>query len=379
MAVTLNVIFGMGGIAGFTIASWYGPVAVVMPIVTASKLLFNMATQISFKLSEYDKSMRVGTWILCCATACLPQAGPTEPDTAPDAAEMLSTVNAQVWIGFLVLALGACLIDYHWFKDIKGRTLFTLSANVAISTALGANVAKYLGVAVGEERPICFFFGFILAFLSFAYTYMAALECDLSVYIPMSESVQLVVNAFTGMIIWGDLQRIPSLLNYTMVYALIILGVYELSTHDLFGFTVLIKGNRMSKQAVLSYTKLLMETKSEDQVRKDIPATHLLEALADLVSQSIDKGELTSTELVEMIKKYQNLRKVEGAATKFQGAGQDRVRRETTARNLGSKWKERSKTSQLERSITPVGDPETPQSPRQALAEPLLGSGQGKS
>jgi len=334
------------GIAGFTIGSWYGPVAVVMPIVTASKLLSNTATQIFFKLAEYDKSMHVGTWVLCCATACLSYAGPREPVQALDATKMLSTVQAQAWILFLVLVLGACIVDYHWFKDIKGRTLFTLSANVAISTALGANLAKFLGTAAGDEIPICFFFGFICAFLSFAYTYLAALDCDLSVYIPMSESVQLVVNAFTGMIIWRDLLRIPCLLNYILIYALIILGVYELSSQDIFGFTVLIKGNRLSKQAVLSYAKLLGETQSETEMRDDIPATHLLEALANMVRQSIDKGELTTKELVKMINNYQSLKKVEDAAARFKKCGEEHVQRETSTRNVANKWLQKKKTTQ---------------------------------
>merc|ERR1712218_272132 len=218
----------------------------------------------------------------------------------------------------------------------------------------GANLAKYLGTAAGEEIPICIFFGSICTFLSFAYTYLAALDCDLSVYIPMSESVQLVVTAFTGMIIWGDLQRIPCLLNYIMVYALIILGVYELSTHDLFGFTVLIKGNRLSKQAVISYAKLIGEVQSGTNMRDDISATHLLEALANLMRNSIDKGELTTKELTDMIKNYQRLRRVEDAAARFKKSGENLVRKESSARIVANKWLERSKTS------------------HQALNEPLL-------
>lgn len=348
MVIFLNVVFGMGGIGGFTVASWYGPVAVVMPIVTASKLLSNMVTQIAFGLSQYDKSMRVGTYILCCAAACLPQTGPAEPKSV-DAAEMLNTLQAQAWLVVLVLSLVGCIVDYHFFKDIKGRTLFTLSANVAISTALGANLAKYLGSAASDQVPIIFVLGSILAFLSFAYTYLAALDCDLSVYIPMSESVQLIINAITGMVIWGDLQRMPSLLTYTMVYALIILGVYELSSHDLFGFTFLIRGNRVSKQAVLAYAKTIAETQSAPKMREDISATHLLEALSNLIKDSVCKGELTKTELMDMIQRYHELKKVEVPAKLFKESGEAReTRRQKTSRKIADRFlQNRTRTALL--------------------------------
>jgi len=338
MLVILNVIFGTGGIVGFTIASWYGPVAVVMPIVTASKLVSNMAKQIFFELSDYDKSMRVGTWILCCAAACLPQTGPTEPISV-DIAQNLSTTQAQIWLGFLVLALGACIFDYHYFKDER-RTMFTLAAIVAVSTTLGANVAKILGIAHGEGLKISFFLGLLCAFFSFAYNYVASVHCELAVYIPLSESVQLVVNAFTGIMVWGDLQRIPDLLTYSMIYGLTILGVYELSAYDLFGITILVGGNRVSQQAVRSYATLIAECQETSQVREDISATHLLEAMSYLLRGSIERGEMNKPEMIDMIKQYNSMKKTETAAERFKEEGQKRhIRRQETIKGAAVKFK----------------------------------------
>merc|ERR1712062_512271 len=92
-----------------------------------------------------------------------------------------------------------------------------------------------------------------------------------------------------------------------------------------------------------SYTKLIAETQSVNEMRDDISATHLLEALANLARQSIDKGELTTNELIDMIKNYQGLKKVEFAATRFKKCGEEHLRKERGTRIAADRWLKKTK------------------------------------
>uniref|UniRef100_A0A7S2AMW8 Uncharacterized protein n=1 Tax=Alexandrium andersonii TaxID=327968 RepID=A0A7S2AMW8_9DINO len=61
----------------------------------------------------------------------------------------------------------------------------------------------------------------------------AARSCDMSVYLPTSQCIQLVINGLTGIFVWGDGQRIQASVSYFLVFFLILLGVYLCSELDL--------------------------------------------------------------------------------------------------------------------------------------------------
>eukprot|EP00971_Amphidinium_carterae_P159250 3157204-Amphidinium_carterae.1 len=65
------IILNLAGILMAVIASRFGPVAITMPSVSAAGLLCNMLIQSCSGLKSYNKAMRIGTWALVAAVACL--------------------------------------------------------------------------------------------------------------------------------------------------------------------------------------------------------------------------------------------------------------------------------------------------------------------
>mmetsp|Transcript_94728 Transcript_94728/g.282915 ORF Transcript_94728/g.282915 Transcript_94728/m.282915 type:complete len:431 (-) Transcript_94728:146-1438(-) len=230
-----NIILNLAGIACFLAGAKYGPVAVVMPILTASKLLSSMCFQIALRLEKYTKDKRVGTMVLSFSAMCLVEVGPTDPDGDPDVLAMLSTPLALGWLLALALALLGALLEYHSGKESGGETeMILLSTVVAVSTALGASVGKILSITEGAALALSVVCYLACGVMSFLYAASAAFTCDMSVFMPVSECLQLLVNCATGLFIWGDGVRIRGKLSYAMVYLLISLGVYLCSSFDVF-------------------------------------------------------------------------------------------------------------------------------------------------
>ena len=63
----LNVLFGLGAVGMFVLATGEGPVALAMPIQTGTMLLLNMVVQSTLRIKKFLKSMVVGT----CQRVCV--------------------------------------------------------------------------------------------------------------------------------------------------------------------------------------------------------------------------------------------------------------------------------------------------------------------
>merc|ERR1712046_174186 len=56
---------------------------------------------------------------------------------------------------------------------------------------------------------------------------------DPSLFIPVSNAVNLVSNCLAGLCIWGDAARLSYRWSYCMIYLLVLLGTYLLSARDI--------------------------------------------------------------------------------------------------------------------------------------------------
>jgi len=215
----------------------HGPVSVAMPLLTASKLLSSMWFQLSLGLGQYTKNVRVGTYVLVASTLCLIDCGPRDPREQQNVTEMLNANTAKCWLLFLGLALILNLSFYHLLalkpEQQQKYGLAPLCAVVAISTALGASVGKTLSLTTGIQLEIAVCAYLICGAASFLYSAVGAFNYEIELFMPLSEVLQLLVNASTGVLVWGDLSRISERCSYSMVYILICLGIYECMSFDL--------------------------------------------------------------------------------------------------------------------------------------------------
>ena len=106
------VLYGLGqlGAAGFsTIASWFGPVSITLPVYMGSMLLWNLVVMTLLQMQSFTKSQQVGTLVLVVATTMLIDAGPTAESSSKSAAELFFNPVAIFWTLVMLVVWGfAC-------------------------------------------------------------------------------------------------------------------------------------------------------------------------------------------------------------------------------------------------------------------------------
>ena len=94
----------------YIVGSFYGPVALSVPTVMVSKLMFNLLI-IGFvlRMDEFSKNQKVGTYCIACAILTLPSIGPSDqPDLVPS--EAILEVPAIIWSAVLFGGAILCTI-----------------------------------------------------------------------------------------------------------------------------------------------------------------------------------------------------------------------------------------------------------------------------
>eukprot|EP00747_Dinoflagellata_sp_TGD_P206768 gnl/TRDRNA2_/TRDRNA2_80434_c0_seq1.p1 gnl/TRDRNA2_/TRDRNA2_80434_c0~~gnl/TRDRNA2_/TRDRNA2_80434_c0_seq1.p1 ORF type:complete len:401 (-),score=57.31 gnl/TRDRNA2_/TRDRNA2_80434_c0_seq1:45-1247(-) len=229
------LLLSLSGILMFVIASKFGPVAVAMPGNVASNLLWNMILQGVAGITEYSKEMRVGNIILVGAAVSLVDVGPTDPEGGIDVISMVTQPLAAAWILASACCTLMCALLLRFVKASRGFSLqmIVYAVLVAFSNALGATVGKMLTVTSGGLFASCAVLYLLCGVGSLGGGGAAASACDVSIFLPVSQCIQLIVNALTGLCVWGDAARIQAWTAYTMVYFLSILGIYLCSPLNL--------------------------------------------------------------------------------------------------------------------------------------------------
>ncbi|CAK0830110.1 unnamed protein product [Prorocentrum cordatum] len=221
-----NLVLQLAAVGLFLQACAWGPVALAMPLETATLLLSNLALQVLLEIGHFDKACLVGTLVLTCAACCLGDVGPedTTPAEACNATawNRLLTTPAISWMIFVFFLAVISLVvmrtcQHNVFYNTIGYSLF-----VAIATAVGAAVGKFLTFTTGSLFGVFFVVYLFCGVGSLLFGAFAARECDLVFFMASNECFKLIITAFTGRFVWHDTPRYW--LSYVMVYTLMCLG-----------------------------------------------------------------------------------------------------------------------------------------------------------
>merc|ERR1712096_158443 len=168
----------------------------------------NMVVRVGLGIEQYNKSMRVGTWVLLFAVLCLINVGPSDQEY-PDPLGLFTTLPGMtvsiVQLAFLVLGFVFIAVTRQASRQSIVK-ICSYGMVVATATAVGASVGKVMqmpdcGVVA---RVLLALLYVVCGIISFGMAAIAATECDDSVYLPVRCCLQLLVNAATGMCVWQD-------------------------------------------------------------------------------------------------------------------------------------------------------------------------------
>jgi len=232
------------GILG-TMATWYGPVSIVVPVSASATLLANMILFGMLGIEKFTKDVQVGTMIVVSGAIILPAVGPTVQQNQ-HMVELLDSWHSVIWALVLVIATvgsGAYCVNYMWSKGQQGtnpsskpKHLFTILLAARVSSAvLSTSLSKLLVSFKGFA-----FFLVVVAYLACSVVLVAtsllqATEVDQKTFVPASACGMQFINALTGLIIWQDWLVIQSWVSYATVMAQILMGLYLISSMDFVG------------------------------------------------------------------------------------------------------------------------------------------------
>lgn len=91
---------GLGSLFGHLIATWFGPVSIVILYFFSSMLICNMAI-VGLLREPFNKNMRVGTMVIVVAVILSPVVGPTTQE-GQNFMDLMDHWYAQVWFSFLL-------------------------------------------------------------------------------------------------------------------------------------------------------------------------------------------------------------------------------------------------------------------------------------
>lgn len=305
--LALNIL-GIGMFAISTILG--GAVATVMPVQTGANLLTNMILQVSLKIKTFNKSMRTGTLLLVCAVAQLSQIGPEEPES-PDVGRLLDQPVAIIWILTMVTGALGGIAASRTFKDLPSDStlkLLSLTSVVTFTTVLGASVGKCFGLLSGLPLFATMLSYLCIGVVCLVYTMIATANCDVSIFIPLQLSSQLVLNMITGFFVWGDSHFVQKPVAYILVYVICLQAVYLISTEiDFVGEWALayqIRKTMLSEQvasSALGTAMLNLATAWEQpNAGETWPTKPCLDALREAVELGLEKEAISKEELVDL-------------------------------------------------------------------------------
>jgi hypothetical protein len=216
---------GVGSIFGHLIATWFGPVSIVIPYFFSSTLLCNMAI-VGLLREPFNKNMRVGTLVIVVAVILLPVVGPTTQD-GQSFLILMSHWYSRMWF-FLLLAaatVSGILLSTDITKyNSRNRNSILLLAR-ASSLCINVTVSRsfilgptgvVLAVLVGIKLATGSLYSSAIVVQSFA--------VDQSTFVPLNATMIMLINALTGVIIWEEWRCVQSWLGYMCVFALLGLG-----------------------------------------------------------------------------------------------------------------------------------------------------------
>jgi len=234
--VVLNIVTDLVATALFTMANAEGPVALSMPFRNAAQLLSNMGLQMALGITDYTKSMRVGTCVVFFAVMCLGDNGPA-PQPGRDTLELLSTYEGIGCMLGLLLIVCLGMVGVYALQSKPSESTSKISAYAAVIAGSSALVASGGKVMLTLDGHRLYLWASIVLWVSLGVLNTAALTAaakytDAAVLLPVSRCLNLLLNCVAGLCVWQDWRVIDGWTSYIAVYSLIIIGTYELSSLD---------------------------------------------------------------------------------------------------------------------------------------------------
>jgi len=307
--------FLVGGLLATAAYSMGDPVPLLQGTLVATNLLLNMAFQICLGISLYTKAMRIGT-LLCFVVVMfqLADVGPHPRGKDVNVIDMFSKTTAILWfmtLGALIILTG---VGLRYTQSQSGESftkVFAWALHIGVLGSATDNAASTFGVITGWILYSALAaYGLVSAYV-LGMSAKAPAVCDASTYVPLQLSLQLVLNMITGILVWGDLDRMAGrpLQPYFVTVVVIIFSVYVASpsvdvVDALVRWNMLRKTNLSEEVASSTYGKSVLALvecwkkiqmapgrESEDAAR---------EALMSTLSLGAERGRLTSQDLVDL-------------------------------------------------------------------------------
>lgn len=287
--VTLQIL---ASVAGNLFAPWYGPVSIVGPTFLSAQLLANMIIYGSLLgLENFTKDMKVGTHVIVIGAILLPIVGPTTQDDQ-DIMGLIMHIYSIIWgalllIGMFVSGIMLLAFDITKFSELY-RIIILLVTRVTAFTS-NLTVSKMLVLGLTLEWLIVAIILKILsgAIMTYAITVQSTAVTQ-ATFVPLNATMNMLVNALTGIIIWEDWRVVQSWLGYVCVFFLLVIGNYLLlSEVDLFTPNNSRYGRRLTLQRMVGSRNILQEfpdstrtlqPSEEEDVLSDNLAIRLLES-----------------------------------------------------------------------------------------------------
>lgn len=241
----LNALLSLIAIGLSIRSTGLGPVAVATPIQVGSNLLSNMCLQWFLGMIRPTKDQFLGTMTLAAAVTILPDIGPEDVNRDGDVLELLLEPIAILYIvvSFALMLSSILALTKGWVKS-NDQKLLSYAVVGGTATVLSTSLGKVVQMLLSRRSYALIHNLIVMAPLVLVYVALgviclgviaranATLQ-DPSTYVPIASGVQLVCTCFAGLFIWGDWPRLDYPLGYSMVYVLVVLGTYGVSSFDL--------------------------------------------------------------------------------------------------------------------------------------------------
>jgi hypothetical protein len=175
-----------------SIATWFGPVSLCVPVGLGSMLLLNMLFYgIVCPINHFTKDMRVGTYVIAVAIVLLPVDGPGAQDDQ-DIMALLEKPLSLIWTILIVAALfytSAILFikDVKSYPSLKGSVILIASQGAAV--VVYNTAAKMFVIVKGWKLAAAISMWFIASSSLTISSMVAAVAVDQSKYVPVGKRV----------------------------------------------------------------------------------------------------------------------------------------------------------------------------------------------
>jgi hypothetical protein len=223
-----------------TWSTWYGPISTVVPIRLSAQLLSNWVIFGTLGIADFSDDIKMATVLVVSATTLLVMStDSTAVAQGQDAFDLLHAPFChQLWIVILSLCVaftGFICLRFFIAKTESGvvKNVFKfeilLVARVS-SSVLWTSLSKLLVSTSGYVYAIVLVAYFACAILTGIVAFLQATEVDQSLFVFRSSSGIVILNAFTGFLLWQDWRIMQSSTLYCIVVVQIVVGVYFISS-----------------------------------------------------------------------------------------------------------------------------------------------------